>query len=113
MIVYTRFWDLVILYSVSPEFSGLDLVKDVLFDFMHVFCCHGIIQNVEKDYNKDMDDNRTLTKEERMPVKGGIRTEQNKTDLDQKTNNFPKTPNMRAARFPYCPSERIHRFKGI
>jgi hypothetical protein len=102
-----------------------DCVQDVLFDPMHVFFSHGtpiqftfpdslagLVQNLQLSYNAPLGLNMGREKEDRIPHLGGVRTLEEKASLDAQTHAFPKTPSMKASRFPYRPSTRMQKFKG-
>jgi len=109
---YSPFWDLVRLYQVDEKHMGLDLSRDIQFDVMHVLLCRGIIQSVQAKYNQDLGDNKHLPKALWKPITGGVRSQKDKEALDLFFSEFPKTVNIRAARFPNNPSQYMARFKA-
>jgi len=63
-------------------------------------------------YNNELQGNQTEAKEDRRPLRGGVRDAADKLRLDRTVRLFPKTVNMKAARFPNKPSEYFHRYKA-
>ena len=122
---WSPFFDLTQIYDVSNKYQGFDIVRDTLFDPMHVLFCHGIhflypfayfsvglVQNLQVLYNANLGVNTNLDKEARMPCNGGVCYNSDKIWLDQQLVNFPKTSAMKAARFPISLSTQCAKFKG-
>lgn len=122
---YCPLWDLVRLYQIDETHAGLDLIRDTLFDAMHVFFCHGIpfcvwtsinclglLSTVQSKFNAPLKDNSEVPKPERSLQLGGVRSTEDKAALDIAVSKFPKTSSMKAAQFPNSPSQYFDRFKG-